>query len=374
MLSKGEAKKVVTAKDADGNMTTRTIVVEGPVTIAIPTIRNKTDEQLQTRLLVAELPDYPGRVKHHAAAVSEQLLPDAAAVDYSRERWLWQEGLRQLTARRRVVFPLRHPDFALDDDHVSHGARLWANLLSIMATHAWLEQRNRRFLDLTEEGDGTKVAIEATPDDYEAAYRIFTKVCKRTVINLSDTHRKILDAVHDLHEDNPEREGFVQREISTAAGVSLSTVSENKTFLVTSAKLLRETDAGLALVSGADPSWWVTGDLMSGLPSPEQVRAWWEDRDLPPEGAEHAEHAAKQGDNSHTYAENGVWQSAERGPNRSRTGSAGGEPSRPSAELVRQVFGEEPNSENSVGKPKTGGREEVFGVFGSSGDDLGMDF
>jgi hypothetical protein len=67
-------------------MTTRTIVVDGPVTNAIPTIRNKTDEQLQTRLLVAELPDYPGRVKHHAAAVSEQLLPDAAAVDYSRER------------------------------------------------------------------------------------------------------------------------------------------------------------------------------------------------------------------------------------------------------------------------------------------------
>src|SRR5215208_3509794 len=97
MLSKGEAKKVVTAKDADGNMTTRTIVVEGPVTIAIPTIRNKTDEQLQTRLLVAELPDYPGRVKEHSSAVSAQLLPDAAAVDYSRKRWLWQERLRQLT-------------------------------------------------------------------------------------------------------------------------------------------------------------------------------------------------------------------------------------------------------------------------------------
>ncbi len=377
MLSKGWAKKIVTAKDADGNMMTRTIIVEGPVTIAISTIRNKTDEQLQTRLLVAELPDYPGRVKHHSVAVSEQLLPDAATTDHSHARWLWQEGLRQITARRRVVFPLRHPDFALDDDHVSHGARLWANLLSIMATHAWLEQRNRRLLDLTEEGDGTKVAIEATPDEYEAAYRIFTKVCKRTVINLSDTHRKILDAVHDLHEDNPEREGFVQREISTAAGVSLSTVSENKAFLVTSAKLLREPDAGLALVSGADPSWWATGDLMSGLPSPEQVRAWWEDRDLPPEGAEHAEHAehaAKQGDNSHTYAGNGVRQSAEQGPNRSRTGSAGGESSRPSAEHVRQVFGEEPNSENGVGKPKTGGREEVLGVFGSSGDDPGMDF
>jgi hypothetical protein len=38
------------------------------------------------------------------------------------------------------------------------------------------------------------------------------------------------------------------------------------------------------------------------------------------------------------------------------------------------VFGEESNSENGVGKPKTGGQEEVFGVFGSSGDDPGMDF
>src|SRR3712207_4953746 len=90
MLSKGWAKKIVTAKDAGGNMTTRTIRVEGPVTIAIPTIRNKTDEQLQTRLLVAELPDYPGRVKRHAA-VSAQLLPDAAAADHSHEKRLWQE-------------------------------------------------------------------------------------------------------------------------------------------------------------------------------------------------------------------------------------------------------------------------------------------
>jgi hypothetical protein len=78
MLSKGQAKKIVTAKDADGNMTTREITVEGPVTIAVPTIRNKTDEQLQSRLLVAELHDYPGRVKEHSSAVSAQLLPEAA--------------------------------------------------------------------------------------------------------------------------------------------------------------------------------------------------------------------------------------------------------------------------------------------------------
>jgi DNA primase len=286
MLSKGQAKKIVTAKDADGNMTTREITVEGPVTIAIPTIRNKTDEQLQTRLLVAELPDYPGRVKEHSSALSAQLLPDAATADYSREAFLWREGLRQLTANRRVVFPLRHPDFALDDDQVSHGARLWANLLSVMATHAWLEQRNRRLLDL---GEG-RVAIEATPDDYAAAYRIFNKVCKRTVVNISNTHMRILDSLYDLQQQFPNRKGFTQREIAkegkdvpSEQRVSQGSISNNKTFLITSAKLLKETEDGLALVEGAEPSWWSQDGIMTGLPTPEQVRTWWEDSDPDPD-------------------------------------------------------------------------------------------
>jgi DNA primase len=313
MLSKGEAKKIVTSKDADGNMTTRTIVVEGPVTIAIPTIRNKTDEQLQTRLLIAELPDYPGRVKHHAAAVSEQLLPDAAAVDYSREQWLWQEGLRQLIPHRRVVFPLHHPNFALDDDQVSHGARLWANLLSVMASHAWLEQRSRRLLNL---GEG-RVAIEAIPDDYAAAYRIFNEVCKRTVVNISDTHRKILNSLYDLQQQFPNREGFTQREIakegkdiSSEQRVSQGSISNNKTFLITSAKLMKETEYGLALVEGAEPSWWSQDGIMRGLPTPEQVRAWWEDShpdpDPSPKGANRANHLITEGetgDNADTYGE-----------------------------------------------------------------------
>jgi hypothetical protein len=286
MLSKGKAHKIVTAKDADGNMTTREITVEGPVTIAIPTIRNKTDEQLQTRLLVAELADYPGRVKEHSAAVSAQLLADAATADYSREVFLWQEGLRQLTGVRRVVFPLSHPDFALDDDQISHGARLWANLLSLMVTNAWLEQKNRRILELAEGA----LAVEATPDDYETAYRIFNAVCKRTVVNLSDAHRKMLDGLYDLHAELPHREGFTHREIAKQAGVSTSIISDNRTFLVMSAKLLKETDGGLALVEGAKPEWWETRELMQGLPTPEQVRAWWEERDPdPPEGADHAD-------------------------------------------------------------------------------------
>jgi hypothetical protein len=368
MLSKGWAKKIVTAKDAAGNMTTRTIIVEGPVTIAIPTIRNKTDEQLQTRLLVAELPDYVGRVKHHAAAVSEQLLPDAARADYSRERWLWQEGLRSLTAIKKVVFPLRHPDFALDDDQISHGARLWANLLSLMATAAWLEQKNRRILDLGEE----TLAIEATPDDYETAYRIFNQVCKRTVVNLSDTHRSILNGLYDLMEKNPERYGFRQREISEASGVSLGAVSNHKTFLVMSAKLMKETEDGLALIDGADPSWWATGEMIQGLPTPEKVPAWWEERDPDsPKGGEHGEHVNKGGaetQNSDTYAGSGVHAPDEHGMNTFMNTLL----DREQDEGAHDLFTEEMNSENGVGKGNGVPKGEPVHVFtpftGSDGD------
>jgi hypothetical protein len=273
MLSKGRALKIVTAKDAEGNMTTKEIMVEGPVTIAIPTIRNKTDEQLQTRLLVSELTDYPGRVKEHSRGVTEQLHPKFAQLDFTRERKLWQEALRKLTARRRVVAPVDHPDFALDDDGVSHGARLWANLLGLMATHAWLEQENREVMTLP----SGEEAIIATPEDYEVAYTVFSSVCKRSVVNLSDKHRDILNAVYDLSREFPNREGFTMREIGAGAECSPQTVSNHKTFLVTSVKMLRETEHGLALPQGADPSWWQATELTKGLPSPEKAREYWDD-------------------------------------------------------------------------------------------------
>jgi hypothetical protein len=367
MLSKGSARKFVTNKDSKGRNVLQEIVVEGPVTAAIPTVRNKTDEQLQTRLLVAELPDYVGRVKEHSRAVSELLHPDYTSADHSGRLFLWREGFRQLTARRRVVFPLDHPGFALDDDQISHGARLWTNLLGIMSAHAWLEQRNRRVIELP----SGEEAIVAEPDDYEVAYKIFNAVCQRTVVNLSDTHRKILAAIHDLEYEFPNRDGFTQREIATGAGVSLGTVSNNKTFLVTSAKLMRESDAGLALPEGADPSWWSGGELSAGVPTPEQVRSWW-DETTPPDGggaehAEHAEHAPDEGPKFDTPAEDGVQHPPEHPLNTST--SSGDTPERD--KRVQSVFNEGVNGQNGTGKANNGHAEDVFSVFKGSGGNTG---
>jgi hypothetical protein len=113
---------------------------------------------------------------------------------HASRKWPQDVGVScagQRSSIRRVIFPLERRDFALDEG-IGHGARLWANLLSLMVTHAWLEHRNRSVLEL---GEGA-VAIEAIPDDYATAYRIFDKVCKRTVANISDTHRKIFNSLY----------------------------------------------------------------------------------------------------------------------------------------------------------------------------------
>jgi hypothetical protein len=204
---------------------------------------------------------------------------------------------------------------------------------------------------------------------------VFTKVAKRSVVNLSETHRKILDALYDLQQEFPSREGFSQREIKAGASVSQSVVSENKTFLVTSAKLLKETESGLALVEGAEPSWWDSGDLTKGLPSPAKVRAWWDEQDPPPrggggesaKGADHADHTANQSQNPHTYAGNGDRLLTDQPPITNRQGGADAEGSGPSADHDREVIGTLPISENGVGKPKTGRDDEAIGVIGSSG-------
>ena len=118
-------------------------------------------------------------------------------------------------------------------------------------------------------------------------------------MNISDTHRKILNSLYDLRQQFPNREGFTQREIAkegkdvpSEERVSQGSISNNKTFLVTSAKVMKETDDGLALVEGAEPSWWSQDGIMTGLPTPEQVRAWWEDSDARtlPKDANRANH------------------------------------------------------------------------------------
>ena len=363
MLSKGWCRKFVTDKDASGRNVMREIIVEGPATTIIPTIRNKTDDQLQTRLLMAELEDYVGRVKIHSRAISNLYRPDHAAADYSHERFLWREGLRQLTLFRRVVFRIDHPDFAYDDDQVSHGARLWANLLGLMSAHAWLEQKNRKIIELAKPGEPGEQIIEATPDDYEAAYTIFTKVCERSVINLSDTHRKIAQAVYDLQGDDPTRDGFTTREIGAKGSISHQAVSKHKTFLISSAKLLKEVEgSGLALVAGAEPSWWEGGDLTKGIPTPEQVHSWWNPPPDPSKPRGQRGQAAKTQPEPDTYAENSVHDERGQGVDTST-------PSHEEPEGVHEDRGhghglstKGVDSENGSGKPNTGSEEGLSTV------------
>jgi hypothetical protein len=286
LISGGKAVHLTVNKDGGGRNAAQELRIEGPVTTTIPTIRNKLDAQLQSRLLLAELEDYKGRVASHTRKISESLRPDFATEDFSTRIGAWQAALGSLTVIRRVVFSLDHKDFCFDRDDVPHGARLWANLIGMMFAHAWLEQRNREIIELS---NGEK-AVVATPTDYAAAYGVFKATCERSVVNLSDTHRRILDAVYQLHQEYEYRRDFFrdnswsQREIERRTGVAQSTISAQKSYLVKSVKLLVEDhDGRLGLAKDADPSWWRKEGVLDGLPKPKQVWAWWNGEDDPPD-------------------------------------------------------------------------------------------
>jgi hypothetical protein len=359
LLSGGRASHLTVNKTGEGRNAAQELTIEGPASITIPTVRNKLDAQLQTRMLVAELPDYEGRVAEHSRAVSRQLLPNNAGEDHTPKITAWQAALTSLTATRRVVFLLDAEGFCFDSDEVSHGARLWTNLLGLMLAHAWLEQRNREVLEL----DRGERAVVATPEDYEAAYDVFKTTCERSVVNLSDTHRAILDAVYELSSQSTF-DGFSLRKIADAAGVHHSTVAEHKTYLTKSAKLLREVEGGLDLVADANPSWWRKGDALVGFPRPEQVRRWWEEGvDSASESARQARHPDNEGQDPHTYAENVVGHATRQSPDGARNPNDHGEDVRVSGGQT-PVSDTVPDSENSLFMPNAEDNEAVSGVSG----------
>ena len=277
LLSKGSAEHGTVDAGEDGGNAFRSLHVEGPITVTIPTVRNKLEGQLQTRFLTVEMEDYKGRVAGHTYKFAETLLPDYVAKDHTSILTKWRAALKTLTEIRRVVIPSLPEKFRYDNDGVSHGPRLWRNLLSFMLTHSWLEQRNREIRMLE---DGTR-AVVAKAEDYRVAYELFKKVAKRSVVNLSDTHRAICNAIYELQKEDQKRvrgKGFSLRKIADKAGIKgHEEVNRQKTFLTSSAGLLVEHEkGGLLLVEGAEPSWWDDTDLLRGLPTPEQVKVWWE--------------------------------------------------------------------------------------------------
>jgi hypothetical protein len=166
---------------------------------------------------------------------------------------------------------------------VDVGGEVVREFMGLLSAHAWLEQRNR---DIREMPNG-KLAVVATPDDYEAVYNLFRDVAYRSVTRIGKTHRQILQAVYELKEEAKKsaafvREGFTQKEIAERAGLTQPTVSKNRAYLTKSVHLLYETDTGkLNMPDSVTPESWEDLDPMRGFPKPEDVRKWAEETPPP---------------------------------------------------------------------------------------------
>jgi hypothetical protein len=366
LISGGKAVHLTVNKDSGGRNTAQELRIEGPVTTTIPTIRNKLDAQLQSRMLLAELEDYKGRIASHTRKFNESLRPDFATEDFSTRIGVWQAALGSLTTVRRVVFTLDHENFCFDRDDVPHGARLWANLIGMMFAHAWLEQRNREIIELS---NGEK-AVVAIPTDYAAAYGVFKATCERSVVNLSDTHRRILDAVYQIEQDNKSTNYFndkswTQREIERRTGVAQSTISAQKTYLTKSVKLLVEDyDGKLGLAKDADPSWWRKEGVLDGLPKPKQVWAWWRAEHDPPDPGT-PDHPGHPPENPPDRPGSGV--NTDRGSSGHHSEAPGQPAEEPEHQADRggdQGDPHDPGQENALDKRENGQEEALTGLTG----------
>jgi CHC2 zinc finger len=122
MLSKGSAKKLVTNKDKSGRNTWKEFEVEGPITGVIPTVRNKLDDQLQTRLLMVGLEEVEDRIRLHTRSVSKAYSPDWIDEFDETLRSRWCSALRSLQGVRLVAIPFGDDDrFCVTNEGLSHG-------------------------------------------------------------------------------------------------------------------------------------------------------------------------------------------------------------------------------------------------------------
>jgi hypothetical protein len=289
LLSKGSAVHKTVDKINDSN-TFREFKIQGPITATVPTVRNVMDKQFMTRLLVTELEDFEGRIAAHSRKVVQAFLPEYVAKDHTEELRLWRRAFEKLTEVRRVVIPSAPPELCFSNEGISHGVRVWRSFMTLVLTNCWLEQQNREVRTLS--NDLEVVVVRA--EDYKVAYEIFSTTAGRSVVNLSDTHRKILDALLDLEESEGKQisrdRGFSLRKIAEAAGegVSHETVRKNKAFLHMSVGLVDEMDrGGLRIVDGAERSWWAKPEnLLEGFPRPEQVARWWGSDRVHPESVD----------------------------------------------------------------------------------------
>ncbi len=189
------------------------------------------------------------------------------------------------------------------------------------------------------------------------------------MVNLSDTHRAILDAIYKLKSEGELIEGYSHRKIAERANIHHSTVGEHRTFLVKSVKVLKETESGmLDLVADAEPSWWHKDDLLEGFPRPEQVWRWWEEKESrsSTEPARHTRHPEHESLNPPTSAEKDGGHAIRHWPSGTRH-PENGDSKEVLAGTEAVVADDLPATEKPVVKPDSNGHGVVAGVAGGFG-------
>lgn len=190
LQSKKRISKTFTEKDRNGKLKTRTVIVEGPVSVIGSTTRDRIYEDNANRSILIHLDDsqeQDQRVNAHTQAV------DAAQVDGDRQ----QRAQVQLQHIQRVLRPIKvinpyAPLITLPSE-VFKPRRTLGLLLGFIKAITFYHQFQRE--EQVDQASG-EIYIETAPADVEAAFTLLHETLFRKADELSGECRKLLTWIH----------------------------------------------------------------------------------------------------------------------------------------------------------------------------------
>ena len=213
LQSSGVLEILSAAKDpSSGQMESRTVKVEGPVSLMMTTTRLSTDfeGELASRCVFLSVDESPQATEDILAQQRAECLPGAIALRRRRERIRRlhhnvQRLLEPLAVVNRYAEQLRFPARRL-------GARRdQPKYLGLIDAIALLHQKQRTIHEVEIEGERLRV-IEATREDIGLANRLATSLFERND-ELSDSSRSLLREVRDLARVEAEARGIAPEDL-----------------------------------------------------------------------------------------------------------------------------------------------------------------
>ena len=233
LLSSGRISRMITTKDEDGNMRSKRINVEGPVTVIDTSTRNEMNEENLSRYIVLNINEAEEQTKK---------INDYQRFLRTKEGYLKKQQRQAVIRKHKAAVRLLEPIVIFNQ---------FAPLLNYPTRKLIARRGNQKFLDTIEHitflrqkqyevlsmsdyfGHELKYIV-STPADYALAYDMFMNgVLVNFLSDLSIMSRKLHQAIIAYRQERARKEGkkaadilFTRKQLSDYTGYSMPQIRD----------------------------------------------------------------------------------------------------------------------------------------------------